>query len=165
MLYRELYARGFSGGYDIVRRWAAQHRRAEKSGPAYARLPPTRCITRWLTSDPGVLLPAERRFTEALCAIAPGLHAAAEHVRAFAELLRQRRPAGFDPWLDTAASTELRSFAAALRQDEAAVRAAMSETWSNGQVEGQVNRLKLIKRSMYGRAKFDLLRQRVLHAA
>lgn len=45
------------------------------------------------------------------------------------------------------------------------MRAAIAEPWSNGQVEGQVNRLKLIKRSMYGRAKFDLLRQRVLHAA
>ena len=56
----------------------------------------------------------------------------------------------------------LRSFAAKLRQDEAAVRAAMIEPWSNGPVEEQVNRLKLIKRSMYGRAKFDLLRQRVL---
>ena len=85
-------------------------------------------------------------------------------MRAFAELLRQRRPAGFDPWLGTVATTELRSFAAGLRQDEVAVRAAISEPWSNGQVEGQVNRLKLIKRRMYGRAKFDLLRQRVLYA-
>ena len=52
-----------------------------------------------------------------------------------------------------------------LRQDESAVRAAIVEPWSNGPVEEQVNRLKLIKRSMYGRAGFDLLRQRVLHAA
>ncbi len=83
----------------------------------------------------------------------------------FAELLRQRRPAGFDPWLDAVTATELRGFAAGLRQDKAAVRAAMGEPWSNGPVEGQVNRLKLIKRSMYGRASFDLLRQRVLLAA
>ncbi len=61
--------------------------------------------------------------------------------------------------------TELCGFAASLRQDEAAVRAAMTEPWSNGAVEGKVNRLKLIKRSIYGRAKFNLLRQRVLHAA
>ncbi|WP_409565521.1 transposase family protein [Methylobacterium sp. J-001] len=52
-----------------------------------------------------------------------------------------------------------------LGRDEPAVRAAIVEPWSNGPVEGQVNRLKLIKRSMYGRASFDLLRQRVLHAA
>ena len=87
--------------------------------------------------------PEDRRFTKALCAAAPGLRTAAEHVRAFAELLRQRRPARLDPWLDAIAATELRAFAVGLRQDEAAVRAAMGEPWSNGPVEGPVNRLKL----------------------
>ncbi|GAC1552513.1 MAG: hypothetical protein NVS2B7_28510 [Herpetosiphon sp.] len=60
---------------------------------------------------------------------------------------------------------ELRQFAASLQRDYAAVRAGLSEVWSNGQLEGQVNRLKLLKRQMFGRAKFDLLRTRVLHAA
>ena len=164
-LYRELCVLGFTGGYDIVRHWAARQRRGELARPPSASIPSTRRITRWLTGDPAALSSEERRFTEALCAAAPGLKAAAKHVRAFAELLRQRRPAGLAPWLDAAAATELRGFAAKLRQDEAAMRAAMSEPWSNGPVEEQVNRLKLIKRSMYGRAKFDLLRQRVLHAA
>ena len=164
-LHRELCALGFTGGYDIVRHWAARQRRGEPARPPSGRIPSTRRITRWLTSDPAALSPEDRRFTEALCAAAPGLRTAAEHVRAFAELLRHRRPAGLDPWLDAIAATELRAFAVGLRQDEAAVRAAMGEPWSNGPVEGQVNRLKLIKRSMYGRAKFDLLRQRVLHAA
>jgi transposase len=59
---------------------------------------------------------------------------------------------------------ELRSFAAGLRLDEAAVAAALTESWSNGPVEGQVNRLKSIKRSMYGRAGWELLRARVRHA-
>ena len=58
---------------------------------------------------------------------------------------------------------EVVSFAAKLRQDLAAVEAAVTSPWSQGQVEGQVNRLKFVKRSMYGRAKFDLLRQRVLY--
>ena len=53
----------------------------------------------------------------------------------------------------------------ATSDNEAAVRAGLTLIWSNGQVEGNVNRLKLIKRQMYGRANFDLLRQRVLHAA
>ncbi len=69
------------------------------------------------------------------------------------------------PWLEAAAASELGGFVAGLRQDEAAVHATIGEPWSNGAVEGQVNRLKLIKRSMYGRAGLDLLRQRVLHAA
>jgi transposase len=64
-----------------------------------------------------------------------------------------------------AEQSELRSFATGIRRDEEAVRAAISSPWSNGQVEGQVNRLKVVKRTMYGRAKFDLLRARVLHAA
>ncbi|WP_193316554.1 transposase, partial [Methylorubrum populi] len=81
------------------------------------------------------------------------------------DLLRQNDPTGLTPWLEAAAATDLGGFVAGLRQDEAAVRAAIVEPWSNGPVEGQVNRLKLIKRSMYGRAKFDLLRQRVLHVA
>ena len=57
----------------------------------------------------------------------------------------------------------LKSFANGLRSDLAAVRNALSMPWSNGQVEGQINRLKFIKRQMYGRAKLDLLRKRVLY--
>jgi transposase len=71
-----------------------------------------------------------------------------------------------DPWLaDSRSSTisQLRTFAAGLLKDYDAVRAALELEWSNGQVEGHVNRLKVIKRDMYGRAKFDLLRLRVLH--
>jgi transposase len=71
-------------------------------------------------------------------------------------------------WLDEAASCgiqALETFAAGLRQDEAAIRAALTMPWSSGQAEGQINKLKLIKRQMYGRAKFDLIRRRVLLAA
>ncbi len=73
----------------------------------------------------------------------------------------------FETWLAQVEATgipELQGFAAGLRRDKAAVTAALSLPYSNGQVEGQVNRLKLIKRSMYGRASFDLLRKRVLAA-
>ncbi|AMB43327.1 transposase [Methylobacterium sp. AMS5] len=86
-------------------------------------------------------------------------------MRAFADLLRKGDPAGLTPWLEAAGKTDLGGFVTGRRQDEAAVRAAIVQPWSNGSVEGQVNPLKRIKRSMYGRAKFDLLRQRVLHAA
>ncbi|MDQ0543399.1 transposase [Methylobacterium brachiatum] len=81
------------------------------------------------------------------------------------DLLRQDDPAGPEPWLDAAAATGLQGFAAGLRQDLDAVRAAITQPWNDGPVEGQVNRLKLIKRQMYDRAGFDLLQQRVLHAA
>jgi hypothetical protein len=71
-------------------------------------------------------------------------------------------------WLDEAASCgiqALETFTAGLRQDEAAIRAALTMPWSSGQAEGRINKLKLIKRQMYGRAKFDLIRRRVLLAA
>jgi transposase len=92
---------------------------------------------------------------------------ALELAEGFASLVRCRRPTGLVGWLERAeggAVAELRSFASRLRQDEAAVRAGLELEWRNGQTEGQVNRLKLVKRSMYGRAGFNLLRARVLSA-
>ena len=72
-----------------------------------------------------------------------------------------------DDWLEAASggAPELRAFAEGLRRDKRAVAGALSQDYSNGQTEGQVTRLKLIKRQMYGRASFDLLRRRVLLAA
>jgi transposase len=69
------------------------------------------------------------------------------------------------PWLQEAAASLLASFANGLRADEAAVAAALGEPWSNGQTEGHITKLKLVKRQMYGRAKLDLLRARLLGAA
>jgi transposase len=83
-------------------------------------------------------------------------------------MVRGPQAEAWEAWLARAcaasAAKELRSLAEGLKQDEAAVRAALTMEWSNGQVEGQVNRLKTIKRQMYGRASFALLRQRVLLA-
>ena len=123
------------------------------------------CVKALALQEPASLPPADRRFIAALCGLAPRLQAAAEQIRGFAAIVRARDPAALKPWLEAAAASELGGFVAGLRQDEAAVHAAIGEPWSNGSVEGQVNRLKLIKRSMYGRAGLDLLRQRVLHAA
>jgi transposase len=80
-------------------------------------------------------------------------------------MIRERDAQAWPEWLRLAKTTALACFAASLCNDEAAVLAAMSLPWSNGQVEGQVHRLKLIKRQMYGRAKFDLLRLRVVQTA
>jgi transposase len=80
-------------------------------------------------------------------------------------LLEQRSSQELDDWLSKMENCEikkLQNFAASLRQDYDAVKAALEYDWSNGQVEGQVNRLKIIKHQMYGRANFDLLRLRIL---
>jgi transposase len=85
--------------------------------------------------------------------------------QAFALMIRTRSAEALDPWLQEASSSEvpeLHSFAAGIRRDRAAVLAALTYPWSQGQVEGQVHRLKLLKRQSYGRAGFDLLRHRVL---
>jgi transposase len=84
----------------------------------------------------------------------------------FAAMVRKESRVALTVWLATASKSgcpEVRGFAEGLRQDEAAVVAALTEKWSNGPVEGQINRLKVIKRQMYGRAGFQLLRVRVLH--
>jgi transposase len=103
-----------------------------------------------------------------LLAAAPEVATALAQLDAFRAMIRAREPHALPPWLEASADCtvpEIRAFAASLRRDEAAVDAALTHPWSSGPVEGQVTRLKLIKRQMYGRAKFDLLRRRVLLAS
>ncbi len=86
----------------------------------------------------------------------------------FAKMVRERQHESLLPWLEDVAKSKisaLTGFANGIKQDLAAVTNALSLPWSNGQTEGQVNRLKLITRQMYGRANFDLLRRRVLAAS
>lgn len=83
-------------------------------------------------------------------------------------MIRRREACKFDHWQAAAQQSEIaefQSFAEGLNKDREAVTAALRYPWSNGQVEGQINRLKMMKRQMYGRANLDLLRSRVLHAA
>jgi transposase len=87
-------------------------------------------------------------------------------VQQFRAMVRHHASPSLDTWLEACAASnvaDLATFATGIRQDYAAVRAALTTPWSNGQTEGQVNRLKFLKRQMYGRANFDLLRFRVLH--
>ena len=90
-----------------------------------------------------------------------------ERVIGFRKMVREQQSGNLDAWLEEAQASgviTLRTFAEGIKLDYAAVRSALESPWSNGQTEGQVNRLKTIKRQMYGRANFDLLRQRVLFA-
>jgi len=119
-----------------------------------------------LLGDPADLDAEEDAYRARLRVLCPTIAHAQDLIHGFLRLLRERDQAALDPWLDAAAASqipEMCSFAAGLRRDYAAVEAALSTEWNNGQVEGQVNRLKLLKRQGYGRAGFALLRQRVLH--
>jgi transposase len=110
----------------------------------------------------------DKGFAQALGEICPAAREAYLLVQEFIGMIRERQVDALDPWLARAARSgieDLQHFATGLGRDYAAVRAALALSWSNCQVEGQVNRLKLIKRMMFGRANFDLLRVRVLHDA
>jgi transposase len=169
-LWRELRNRGFEGGDDIVRRWAIRRRGLAAAGnrecplPSW-RVPSSRRAARLLTTPDETLTRADRQFVDTLTALSSAIHTAAEAVNEFDRILRERDAAAFDRWLATPQATALRGFATGIINDIAAVRVALSQPWSNGPVEGQVNRLKMLNRQMHRRAKFDLLRSRVLHAA
>jgi transposase len=175
VLWREIQEQGYRGSYSSMRRALkyfrpGDGRRVAPASPSAAApraLSPRQAM--WLLVRPDEQLTEREQQTRiALCAADASIATAARLAGQFGRLIRERDVAGFDGWLQDAATSgvsELREFAKSLRRDYAAVRAALELPWSNGQLEGQINRLKLIKRSAYGRAKFDLLRLRVLHAA
>ena len=99
---------------------------------------------------PDALRPEERAYVTALCAACPPLADARATAGAFVQMLASHDANALDPWLVSAERTELRAFAKGLRRDHDAVLAAILFQWSNGQVDRQVHRLKLIKRTMYG---------------
>jgi hypothetical protein len=132
--------------------------------PARPAARPVRQVA-WLLQEPSPQKERDIAYREALCQACPDLALAARLVQAFGSLLRERQPEALDGWIEQAEQSglrELRRFALGLRQDYAAVRAALEEPWSQGPTEGHIQRLTTIKRQMYGRASFGLLRQRVL---
>jgi transposase len=176
-LHRELAALGFTGSYDAVRRYLAERlgstgRPGPRVGPLSAPARPTPPSTRKLSFTflrrPEDRKPEDQAYLEKMRGCEANLREGLDLAGTFAEMVRQRSPRPLAEWLAEAegsACVELRSFAAGVRADEAAVGAALTEAWSNGPVEGQVNRLKTIKRQMYGRAGLQLLRARVRSAA
>ena len=130
--------------------------------------PSARRLAWTLSKDRQDIAENDRIFVQALLQRCPALEVAANVGYQFVTMVRQRRADQLDEWLERAGQNDvprqLRHLAASLKSDYQAVSQALSQPWSNGQVEGQINRLKLIKRQMYGRANHDLLRQRVLRS-
>jgi transposase len=172
----EIRAQGYTGGITQVREYVTRLRQAQatQTGPLASSLPAS-LATKPLTPRRAAFLllcpmdannQTQAEFSKQFFALFPELHPIVEPFQCFAVLVREKRAADFDDWMQTATHsdcTALRQFAGGLQRDEAAVRAALSSDWSSGQCEGQINRLKFLKRQMYGRARFDLLRLRVLH--
>ena len=170
-LWRELREEGFEGGRSILRDRLAGWRAADGGGReatpcSIPSRPPSARGTAWrVVADPDSLAEQERQLIDALAARVPTLGAAIMQARRFCRMVRGRQAGDLDDWLEAARAGPLRGFAAGIRRDLAAVRAGLSEPWSTGPVEGHISRLKTLKRQMGGRAKADLLRVRLLHAA
>jgi len=166
-LWREICEQGYGGSSQAVRRFVSLWSRTPASRPEPLPHPASPRHAAWLLmhSD-DKLTDEERAERDALRqqdAILQELYDIAQEFRRF---VREQDSQALDDWLRKATATsirEIRGFARHLQRDLAAVEAALRLPWSNGQTEGQITRLKLLKRQMYGRAKLDLLRIRVLH--
>jgi transposase len=177
-LYGEIQVQGYSGSRSLLGRWVAQMRQqnppspqtnkaSPKSKPKTCRPWSARYAVWLLMAEPEELSIDKKAALERMLAVSPAVQTAYSFGQAFLRIVRQRLSKALSPWMAAVTEydiPELSDFAQSLGRDREAVLAALALAWSNGQVEGQVNRLKLIKRQMYGRAKFDLLRARVLES-
>ena len=145
--------------------WATRRRRDEKLGHTAGSSLSARTIARSLTTERETGSAQTAMINAVIETAVPALVVARDVLDRFHAMMRSRDEARLDPWLVKAANTKLAAFAAGVEADKDAVAAAISSTWSSGQVEGNVNRLKSIKRQMYGRAKIDLLKARIMAAA
>ncbi len=167
VLHAELRERGWAGSVQTVRRYVAPFRQAIAAPPPAPAVPKTRHITSWLLSHPDHLQPREQAQLDEIKQSCPHIGALAGHVTAFAEMMANRTGSrDLEPWLAAVEADdgqpELRSFAAGIRNDLQAVINGLTLPYSSGKVEGIVNKIKMLKRQMYGRAGFALLRKRVL---
>ena len=135
--------------------------------PIGPRPPSARTVTGWILTHPDSLPEYERLKLKAVLAYCPELDALSGHVRSFARILTQLEGDQLPQWIDAASSTDLpnlQRFARGLLRDLDAAIAGLTLPWNSGVVEGHVNRIKMLKRQMFGRAGFELLRKRVLLA-
>jgi transposase len=180
-LFRELQPRGYRGSYRRVAAYVSRLRQAQGVPPRRQGRRQSLTVVAEPVSQPltprratWLVLRREEKRTEAEAQQLAQLHAQSAEVaeaidlaQDFAQLVRQRQPAQLDPWLARAAQSPVEAvqrFAHGLREDYAAVTAGVTLPWSSGPVEGHINRLKMVKRQMFGRAHLDLLGHRFLRA-
>ena len=186
-LLREIQAQGFTGSRKQLARWIQQrretpapttptkYRHVQENLPASVREAasrPRRASARqlsWLlVRQPERLDDGEQAALAQMQNASADIRTAYSSAQQFGDMVRRRRADLFDEWIEAVATSgiaELGTFAAGLRRDEKAVRMALSSKWSNGQTEGQVTKLKLLKRQGFGRSKLDLLCRRLTAAA
>jgi transposase len=168
-LWREIVEQGYKGKEAMVRRYVGRLRERVKGLSTKEQVkieglestfrdPSPRCAAWWLLKEEKDLKEEERAFLEQLNRLSPKIVKVRELGQSFRKMIRERKVNEYEGWVEAATTSQIKEmvgFAEGLNKDREAVRGALQWQWSNGQVEGQVNRLKLIKRQMYGRAKFD----------
>jgi transposase len=176
-LWRELQAQGYTPSARTVCRFITLLRRAAEAGQVpeaqtspYTRLqgPSARAVSFTWVCPKAKRLPDAQTYVDQLTQVDPSIAQAYQLSQAFLTLVRERRGDALDAWMTAATHSGIETlarFAQGLQEDLAAVAAGLTLPWSNGPVEGQITRLKLLKRQGYGRAGFPLLRQRVGQAA
>jgi transposase len=173
-LHRQSTERGFQGSYGGVWRYVSKRLGAagkrgvcsDTASPPVLPPPSAKRLSFERVRRPEEREPAEPARLDAIRAGSDELAAALELADEFAELIRRRSQGALSDWLargEARVNPELRRFAEGIRRDEAAVHAAVTQRWSDGPVEGHIDRLKTIKRQMYGRAGFALLRAGVVN--
>ncbi|MFE0372757.1 ISL3 family transposase [Streptomyces tendae] len=163
-LFLEIQARGYRGSRQVVRKHLAALR-AGTAEPARADIPSPRKITSWIMRPRETLTESQDERLLQVRLACTDITRACDLARTFADLVRHRRGYLLLKWIRQAeqdAPKPMKSFAGFLRQDLDAVTAGLTLPWNSGVVEGHVNRVKTLKRAMYGRASFELLRTRIL---
>ena len=164
-LWRTMTGQGYRGSLRVVSEWATRRRRAEKTdASSLARVPSARTIARLMTVGRDNLTQAETVIIAAIERGVPSLVEARESIADFHAMIRNKDVRQLSSWLVRASQSLVASFANGFKTDELAVRAAIISPWSNGQTEGQITKLKLVKRQMYGRGNIDLLQARLIGA-
>lgn len=166
-LFREITAMGYRGSKATVMEYLKPFRELGITAPARPAAPKVRQMTSWLLRRRTDLTTEEQITVADICQRCPHLAALAGHVSAFAEIMLNLRGDKLADWIAAVRADDLphlHSFAHGLQRDWDAVINGLTLPHSSGPVEGHVNRIKMIKRQMYGRANLDLLRKRVLLA-
>jgi hypothetical protein len=167
-LHAEITAAGYGGSYSTVRDYLQPFRALGAAPPAVPAPPKARQVASWILRNPAILDDDEQAKLTDVRARCPHLDALAGHVTEFAKILTGRHGGRLDAWIAAVEAGDqpgLHSFTIGLKHDHAAVLNALTLPHNSGAVEGNVNRIKMIKRQMYGRASFGLLRKRVILAA
>lgn len=166
-LWRRLRAAGFNGSLRVVTEWVTRKRRDEAAIPSGRprKLPSARVIAKMMTTERDHLSADDALLIVTIEKAAPDLLTARDLIDQFHAMIRKGDADQLDDWIKAAKTGLLESLANGIIADRKAVHAALNEPWSNGQTEGQITKLKLVKRQMYGRAKLNLLRARVMDAA